>query len=169
MKNLISGLFKSITSNSKSLFSAATKKAREVRASGKDFKEVAKDMSTNVTNNASELENLFFNNSTLGRTFTRQNTGGRIIGKIGSKIAGVGKGISNNKIINNPFTKFAARGLTSWKTAGVASFGVGLTYGAASAVLQRADERSNANRGGMPANNLATDGLTLSLSKRRHR
>lgn len=54
-----------------------------------------------------------------------------------------------------------------WIT-GIGAAGAGLAYGSGSAVMRRYENKQQM-RGGMKPNNLGTDGLTLALSKTRHR
>lgn len=98
------------------------------------------------------LNNKFFN--TLG---SMSATAGRTMGNATSKGASLaGKGI-----------KYAA---TSSKLQYGVVIGAGLVYGGMKAAVSNANERTaNMNARGMSANNLGTDGLTLALSRRRHR
>ena len=84
---------------------------------------------------------------------------------IGKKVFGkskvLGQGISRN---------FIGKALTSPKMmapAIVVGFATGLVYGAGRTVLQRVDQRTQ--KRGMAGNNMGTDGLTLALSRTRHR
>jgi hypothetical protein len=89
--------------------------------------------------------------------------GGKAINKIASAGSSLGKFASRNPV---------SRALTSSKMM-VPAIGVGFTFGAAhgaaSAVSQRMSDRQMTTARGMDPNNLGTDGLTLALSKRRHR
>jgi hypothetical protein len=109
-----------------------------------------------------------------------------LAGKVLTGSRGVKKSISSgfSSVKNSGFGRFAAPKLNKvggligkgWEKTPAGpillgtAFTAGIAYGAGNAMLRKLDERNQRASGrGMSANNLGTDGLTLALSKRRHR
>lgn len=113
----------------------------------------------------------------LGKSISDATQGSLNLLKAGWKSTSGGKVINATTRAGSSLGKFASRNpiskaLTSSKMLAPA-IGMGLivggAHGAASAVSQRMSDRQQMTARGMDPNNLGTDGLTLALSKRRHR
>lgn len=180
MANLISKLFeygvKSITAIPKSvgtsawqglkkagnLYSATKGVSASVKAAAGSVKGSMAGTVSDITGSAGMFESAFLN-TTAGKIMNRAN---KIGGWTGTKL---------NKLTTSRFGRLTGKawdkvpaGKIAMGTAIVGGLGVGLVRGAAGGVIQRADQRTQMSAG-MSPNNLGTDGLTLALSKRRHR
>lgn len=111
-----------------------------------------------------------------GKSLADATQGSLNLLKAGWKSTGGGKAINATSRAGASLTKSITRGIIDIpKYKGVYFGGIavagagGLAHGAMTAVSQRmADRQMSASRG-MDPNNLGTDGLTLALSRRRHR
>jgi hypothetical protein len=142
-------------------------KALSAGVSGKGVKEGARVLGKNIKSGAGtasessmsyfdDFANVFRGASKSGRSLSGLASGA---GWLGSKSAHLG-----GKVMSGLTYKPVAIPLV------VGAFGIGAVRGGAGASIDRSNERTMANASrGMAANNLGTDGLTLALSRRRHR
>lgn len=98
-----------------------------------------------------------FDTTRGGKIFNGSMRAGKVAGKFATR---------------NPLSRLGLRVATSTKMLAPAIVGglaFGSVHGAARSVMQQIDDRRTVTARGMDPNNLGTDGLTLALSKRRHR
>lgn len=135
-------------------FSAKSTLKESLNASASVIKE---DIS-GLTSYTDKITDMFRGSLSKGTSIGRGFVGAKkslLGGKVGWAVKGLGKGVTSTPALATMF--------------GVSVIGGGI-YGTGSAIMQRADQRTQMISGrGMAPNNLGTDGLTLALSRRRHR
>jgi len=138
--------------------------SREIRlAAGANTKVVTETANASkVLPKSMSFETAFMGNTSAGKIFGVGGKLGRGVGGAGSWMGNswLGKGIGKVWDIM-PVGKLAVG----------TGLGAGIMYGAGSAAMKRIDARNQQTQTGrgMSANYLGTDGLTLALSRRRHR
>ena len=142
-------------------------KALSSDVSGKGVKEGARVLGKNIkkgAGEASESTMSYFND--FASVFRGASKSGRALSGLGSGASWLGSKSAHlgGKVMSGLTYGYVPHALT------VGLLGVGVVRGAAGASIDRSNERTMANASrGMAANNLGTDGLTLALSRRRHR
>lgn len=123
---------------------------------GEDIKTGVASARASTTDFGTDFVNMFAKASRSGATFTSLGKGSMRIAKGVGRVGGA-----------------TMKGLTYGPVPYVLSVGAlagGVAFGAGTTAIQRANDRAMASSGrGMAPNNLSTDGLTLSLSRCRHR
>ncbi|HLD91509.1 MAG TPA: hypothetical protein VI911_10975 [Patescibacteria group bacterium] len=104
---------------------------------------------------SNKFQGVFFATPT-GKFLSGAGRLGRSLGKASIGVIKTGMKVSTFGLVPHALT--------------LGALGTGVAYGAGRAIINRSNERTmNMANKGMSPNNLGTDGLTLALSKRRHR
>jgi hypothetical protein len=172
-------LFSTIISRTAGLATRVlTKPARmtlnAVKATKKEMSQAATaataDIKTTANISATAPKGMSYTTALMDNT--KLGTAAKGVGWINKRVGGLGSGIGS--IGKTRFGKMMGGlwdAVPLGKVAVGVGFGAGIMYGAGSAAMRRLDARNQQTMSGrgMSSNNLGTDGLTLALSKRRHR
>lgn len=139
----------------KTTFSATSSAREAAKATSDSIKAAASQGKIAAMQKATNFETSF-SGTPIGKAFHASRTAA---------------GLGARALFRNPIAKMMVNAPASVQYTTIVAAGVvGIAYGGVKSAINRSNERTQANaQRGMASNNLGTDGLTLALSKRRHR